>query len=678
MKSERETMWGGDARAELQTRAAAIHRAAKRVFRSRRGANTGAVAIAVFMALGALDAAWAAPVWLRLGFAGALYAAVVLAAVRSLTIGRKDYWSVADAVGAAERRALGEEGAARSAVELAETPTRDGVSQAMVDRVIAQGVVRLRSLDVSHAIDRAPLRKALIRLAAILSVFAVVSVTLPRLVWTEATRLFDPLGDHPVYSMVRVSIESDTEDFRVGDDLHVRLVVERSPIEAATLGVQWTNGEVEHIAMSPRQANDGSSVFEATLLDVRSPVQIRGDAGRAQTRWMKIVPEVRPRLRDATVTLTPPPYLSGEGRTYEMPLEGVPVVFEGYEVRVEARTSIEIAEVKTQRAVESRVDGRSVTVTWDALKLGRMQWSLDLFGAAGLGLDEPIRVEVEVVADEPPVIEVLAPRFGGPDGDQALAVPTSVVQVRAEAIDDVLVTSFVAQWRLRRGGADQSEWREFAAAMSPHGKAMRLRGAFSLAEFGARIGDRFEVRFKATDERKSIPGGGGVTVMGPFIVDIISPESMSELAPIGSELVIPADGDAASDAVDRVAGGEAGNTETNQSASEGEPQESGAGEIGGSTGGESGHSSTGDASSETETRGKGNRTAKDDAAADGAEATLNVEEHAASAGDMSAIGWATDWNAMAPLLDPVLLNRLPRRARDVIARYYELMAASEE
>lgn len=672
-------------RTEIHARAMAIWRRARRVDRARRAASGVAIAITLFIAFGGLDAVWPASAWLRAVFAAAVYGSAALAVWSAAVTARAARQSIAQAVGRAELRCCGAEGPARSAVELAGAgASDDGVTQALVERVLEQGLGRLRSMELSDGVDAALMRRSVMRAGVVALTILGITILAPRLVVTEALRLLDPFGDHPAYTSWRLSLVVDDGDLRVGDDVVVELCVEPEPPSAADAVLEISGaGIMESIPLRRDARDQAPGRFVATIRDVREPVRVRGRLENAMTRWRSLEPAARPRVRTATMTLAPPSYTNQPAQTWTLPLDQSPVALVGAEVRLDLEISLAIAAVEAPGAERTMAADQRGSGIWRAEEVGALPLEMNVRTASGEALDAPMHAAVEVVVDAPPRLTVRAPQFGGRNQDQALATPTSGFEFEFVARDDVAVAALGAQWRRVRG-AVTGEWNDLKFEISNQESGMRGRGAFSMEHAGAAVGDRIELRFLARDNRPAEFGGANIAVAGPFAVDVISPDSHAALAPGLANAIIPAQSDDES--------GEDGAAMNGEGRSAGEPSDerapgSGADVEGpssdapssgeGSAAGADGRTSSGDA-----TRDDGGSAGRQDGEASeqasGAGDATPGEERSAAPGDWRAVDWGTPQGGAPAAIDPEILNQLPRRARELIERYYELMAQPEE
>ena len=230
----------------------------------------------------------------------------------------------------------------------------------------------------------------------------------------------------------------------------------------------------------------------ATMLGpMDADIAIVASDGRASSDTVTIRVTDRPFVGDVAIRATYPAYLGRPAETIPVG-ESVPVP-RGTALAVSGRASTALSDVglvSERDTLTLDPDGHSFSGRLRALRSGR--WSWYAAGTQGPIADLPAPLELEVIPDSVPHVEILAP------ASDTVVLADASVAIRAAATDDHGLASveLVSQRRLANG-------REMPEVVQPLGapRAPAWTGAPSLelAPRGLQPGDQLVVKVVATD-----------------------------------------------------------------------------------------------------------------------------------------------------------------------------------
>jgi hypothetical protein len=230
----------------------------------------------------------------------------------------------------------------------------------------------------------------------------------------------------------------------------------------------------------------------ATMLGpMDADIAVVASDGRVSSDTVIIRVTDRPFVGDVAIRATYPAYLGRPAETIPVG-ESVPVP-RGTALAVSGRASIALSDVglvSERDTLTLDPDGHSFSGRLRALRSGRWKWYPA--GTQGPIADLPAPLELEVIPDSVPHVEILAP------ASDTVVLADASVAIRAAATDDHGIASveLVSQRRLSNG-------REMPEVVQPLGapRAPAWSGAPSLelAPRGLQPGDQLVVKVVATD-----------------------------------------------------------------------------------------------------------------------------------------------------------------------------------
>lgn len=395
-------------------------------------------------------------------------------------------------------------------------------ASALAREAVRRGEETSSAIEARRVIDTS--RAGKVWRLSLLTTITLLTVALlsPRLVAMGAMRYLDPMGDHPPYSRTTFDIQLQPDPALVGDDVEITVRTAGPAPDSVRLEIERLGREPgeETVSVGMSARTDG---FNATLRDVREPVRIRAVGSTGLSAWLSIEPVHRPRIREATLMLTPPEYTGIPPFTID-PRESIDgqapelVVGSAVELRVTLSLPVMQADAGADGA-EVEWWGRTAIARVQIERPGETPIALSAAAESGLWLDAPVRARVLAIPDSPPSIEVRSP---APPGEAVLAAPGSSVAIRASAHDDHALGAFDLHWTVERssGGADHG-----AMSLLPDGfvgASHHARASFDLDAVAAGPGDVIHLSLSAADTRPDAYGGAQRTIADPIAINVVA------------------------------------------------------------------------------------------------------------------------------------------------------------
>ncbi len=231
------------------------------------------------------------------------------------------------------------------------------------------------------------------------------------------------------------------------------------------VALRWrARGEGWRERVLPVQADGRAQV---TLEAIASELTVLVTDGRAGRDSLEIAVTDRPFVGDVSIVAQYPAYLARG--TERLPADQPLRVPEGTRLQVEARASTPLdaaALVSRATTLALRADGTRVTGTLVATRSARWEWQAD--GATQDIVDLPPALELDVLPDSLPRVEILAPT------GERMVEPSSVIAVELLAQDDYGLRE--VSLRLQRAGEDAP----FASIRLTDGNTALWSGMYAL------------------------------------------------------------------------------------------------------------------------------------------------------------------------------------------------------
>ena len=240
---------------------------------------------------------------------------------------------------------------------------------------------------------------------------------------------------------------------------------------------------------SQHEVRDG--IAKVRLAPMDADLSLFATDGRSVSDTAQVQMVERPFIGDVSITATFPAYLDRRDET--LPVGEAAQLPRGTVLTINGHSSTELAKVSLARAADTlhlTTSGRSFTGRMPVNESGRYEWSAT--GVAGPIGDVPAALELEVVPDSAPRIEILSP-----GADTTVSAADSIPLSFLATDDHGLATVALRVWRHPDGGAAMPETNRPLASQA----STTWNGAatLSLAALGAQPGEAVHVVAVATD-----------------------------------------------------------------------------------------------------------------------------------------------------------------------------------
>jgi hypothetical protein len=304
------------------------------------------------------------------------------------------------------------------------------LSGALAELAVAKASSLAATVQESRAVPVRPIRKSFGTFACLFAAGLLLTLLMPRLVWTQWLRFFDPFGDHPPFSRITFNVEPGDAHVVYGTGLDIQVTTDGASIENVQLVLESDGVQsVEKLPMFP--APDGK--WTTSLSSVTTPAKYFIRAARSRSRRFRIDVVTVPRLENVRFRITPPEYTNQapyEGALPQGGLAGLP----GTIVQVWAKSnrplsggSLEVVmtgDRREQKRLEPAGEhAAEATGSFQIREAGRMQ--LKVTDVAGQESQDSFTAPITLLADERPFIRVLQPppvSFATPDTELPVAL----------------------------------------------------------------------------------------------------------------------------------------------------------------------------------------------------------------------------------------------------------------
>ena len=336
-------------------------------------------------------------------------------------------------------------------------------------------------------------------------------------------RLWNPSADWPPYSKWRFAVTPENPAVIYGDDLLLQSEITGGELreDAVFLVKDLRSGAVERRTCYREQGQR----YAQRLENVVRPVAIAFAVGKARSHWHEVAVRMQPRVTEAQLTITFPPYASqgvvsfplGEGECKALTGSKLQVALTSNRPLRDGTLTITPKQAlagQAPRVIKAAVtDTHTARFDWTLAQSATLQFMLeDLLGTA---LAQPLELDQLAIPDAPPVAHItsLEPLI--------LATPKSEIPFEAE-IDDDLGLAKTSWIRSLSGYRDRPR----LLAKGELGKHYAMSEPLHLEPLGARPGQTLEFVVEGTDENPTLMGIG---TSDPVQVQVISEDEYAEL-----------------------------------------------------------------------------------------------------------------------------------------------------
>lgn len=405
-----------------------------------------------------------------------------------------------------------------SALDLAASYPAGDVATFLTIRAVEAASECLRALPATATLPLALLRRRALMCGITLAATAA-AVLLPREITDVIlARYLHPYDDIPPYSRLIFTVRPAAPVVVYGDD--AELAIEISGPETPT-GVQLltrVNGSVQRTPCF----NEGSRRFAQRIERVTAPVEFCFAAGRARSRWSRVMVNLEPRIAVARVTMAPPAYSLQPVRTFvagDAPLQGLANTRVRLEVTCNrplkgGMLTLTPAGGTPARTIAGHKSGRHVVrFEWDLRDNAALEVTVaDLQGTPNR---TPYRLKQRLVPDARPEAVLTEPP------PYALATPDALLRLAGYADDDL----GLRRVDLVRG---LNGYHDRVCNLGPASVVSRLEvvRTLDLSRLGVTPGQTLEFFLEATDTN---PDESGRTASEVVRVEIVSEEDYAQM-----------------------------------------------------------------------------------------------------------------------------------------------------
>ncbi len=417
-----------------------------------------------------------------------------------------------------------------NAVQLQTAPAHGAapdVQALLLDRSAQRGEEAARATGESRLVDPRSRRRSRFLLLGALAFAAAAVLLAPRQIDAVALRLIDPWGEHPPYTPLtfEIATEPAAPDLIYGDSARITVAITGGAVPHADLvwracGERRAVPQRQPMNLAAGRAPQQPPQYSTLLRDCREPIEFMIDTPRGRSGWQGLDPRLVPRWASRTLTITGPDDAAAPAPR-RLPLAEAPDpvrVLEGSRLEVDATSTLPLRAMKVTAAPDAVVlsaDSCEAAWSWRASPPGRREIDFTLIGPTGLA-SAPMRVEVEVVPDAPPVVKIERPPA------RAAALPDQQFTARVTASDDVSLADLTLTTQVERNGEviEAHEQRLGPA----EGQAVNRAGArvdVDLLAFDVQPGDIVRLQARASDRRGEDFGGAQAADSDPTDILII-------------------------------------------------------------------------------------------------------------------------------------------------------------
>lgn len=383
--------------------------------------------------------------------------------------------------------------------EPATAPLARGIASVAVD----QATARAAAVPKTMAAPWSQSRRSGVTFVAVATVTALFALIAPRALGTSWKRLSAPSVDTPPYSPLAFDVSPGHTSLTYGQALEVTAVITGGAVEKASLVLGAPKDpDAPRVAMFPR----GGGKWQAVVPRVHDSLQYCVVAERGRSAVFDVEVLQTPKIELASYTISAPQYTGlppREGRYPQDPIAGLFGTEVAFVIQADRPLSGGTVTLEPAKGDNAPPEVIELHATDDRQAVGNVTlkrpgtWSVSVTGANGVDCDSPIRMEVELLVDQPPIARIAQPR------PMSYATPTTRVPVAAIGEDDF----GIARMRLYRM-IDGS--RPIPLEIPIDQPRRTMQGGFSLPleSYGLEPGDRISLLARVDDTRPDASQGG--------------------------------------------------------------------------------------------------------------------------------------------------------------------------
>ena len=341
-------------------------------------------------------------------------------------------------------------------------------------------------------LPRGGVRRALAALAVVVALAAAIQLALPALFPTVLVRFTDPRGDHPPFSLTRLTWAAAPERVRAGAPARGEITVAGRAPAALELCALPGEGPELHVPM----LQVGADRYAGELAAVAAPVTVWAVGGGTRTTRRALAIDPVPALAHLDIEADAPAYarLDPDRRRLRADAQATFALLPGSRLLLRPEANRPLAAVVMARTGagdgELRLPLNDGAAQLDDPPPGA--WTVACEAVDGVRGPALPLLRVDARSDQPPRARIVAPAH------DALATPAMRIPLVIAADDDLGLVQVV-----RTGEFNQLAAPEVAVAVD--GLSWRRDSVLDLGELGVAPGDLITITVVARD---SHPGGG--------------------------------------------------------------------------------------------------------------------------------------------------------------------------
>ena len=416
-----------------------------------------------------------------------------------------------------------------------------GVSQAMIDATIDQGIVAASRVNFRDVLDRSTFQKNLLFLVLFavligLGAYAVAETAMMRTWFDRNVILGDTQWPQDTYLTIDGVID-DKLTLPRGDDWEQAVKAKGVVPSVVYLEYRPEGGRTLTQQMTQRGERQFVSMFKNML----EPFRFRVYGGDSITPWTRVELVDRPSLDSFELKLSPPKYTGIEPQVVwsigtktagdDTKLKGTSAVYalKGSSLTITGKSNKKLSKARMRLGSEKKNvplsdSGDSFVINITPKELAAGSYSIDLTDATGLDSKRPTRFTVRVKQDRDPTARVKLNGIG------SMIVPWARVPVVATLTDDYAITSakLKFQWRGESEESPKGEGEKAFDQLKAGEKRVEYLYPFDVKPLEVPISSFLTFHVEATDnDTISGPKTGESTT---FFVKVVSEQDLrSEL-----------------------------------------------------------------------------------------------------------------------------------------------------
>ncbi len=382
----------------------------------------------------------------------------------------------------------------------------EALARGIASVAVSQASKRATDVDPAKAAPWSQSRRSSIVAGVVGLVMIAFAVIAPGAFGTSWNRFTAPTVDTPPYSPLQFDVSPGDIRLNYGKPLEVTASITGGGVENALLVLgQPDDPDAKRVAMFPR----GGGRWQAVVPRVTESTTYCVTADRGRSRLFDLQVMETPKIESATFTITPPAYTSLPPREARYPqdrisgLSGTVVAFSIDANRPLKSGSVTLMPLDDESDLAPQTVDLSVSPDNPQRAVGEVtikrsgNWIVSVTGANDVECESPIRLEVELLVDRPPIARIAQPR------PQSYATPTTKVPVAAIGEDDF----GVARMRIYRV-IDGSRPVPLEIPIVETRRTVQGGSSLPLAAFGLEPGDKITLFARVDDTRPGASQGG--------------------------------------------------------------------------------------------------------------------------------------------------------------------------